>query len=93
MQNPESALENATHKILWDFKMQANDLIPAKRPYLVIVNKKQKIYSLVDFAITADNRVKTKENEMGEKYLDLARERKKAMEYESDGDTSSSWCT
>ena len=36
--NPESVLENETHKILWDFEIQTVHLILARRPNLVIVN-------------------------------------------------------
>ena len=39
MHNPESILENETHKVLWGFKMQTDLLISARRPDLVIVNK------------------------------------------------------
>ena len=42
MHNSESVLENETHKILWDFEMQTDHLILARRPDLVIVNKKKK---------------------------------------------------
>ena len=41
MHNPESVLENDTHKILWDFEIQTDNLISAKRPDLVVVNKKR----------------------------------------------------
>ena len=34
----ESVFENETHKILWDFKMQTDHLILARRP--VLINKK-----------------------------------------------------
>ena len=35
--------ENEIHKILWDFEIQMEDyLIPARRPNLVLVNKKRK---------------------------------------------------
>ena len=46
----------------------------------------------MDFAVPADHRVKLKENEKRDKYLDLARELKKTMEYESDGDANCKWC-
>ena len=36
-----SVLENATHKLLWDFNIQMDHLIPARRPDLII-NKKEK---------------------------------------------------
>ena len=41
MHNLESVLENETHKILWDYKIQTDHLISARRPDLVIVNKKR----------------------------------------------------
>ena len=37
------------------------------------------------FASPADHRVKLKESQMSDKYLDLARKLKKNMEHESDG--------
>ena len=39
--------------------------------------KKKKICKIVDFTVPADQRIKLKESEMGDKYLDLARELKK----------------
>ena len=39
--NPESVLENETHKILWDFELQTDHLIKTRRPELVTVNKKR----------------------------------------------------
>ena len=46
----------------------------------------------MDFAFPADHRVKLKECEKRDKYLDLAKELKKNMEPESDGDTNRNWC-
>ena len=42
MHNPEPVLENDTHKILWDFDMQTDHLITARRPDLKITKKKKK---------------------------------------------------
>ena len=42
MHNPESVLENETHKLLWDFEIQTDHLISTRRPDLVIINKKRK---------------------------------------------------
>ena len=39
MNKPECMLENETLKILWDFEIQTDHLIQAKRLELVIVNK------------------------------------------------------
>ena len=44
------------------------------------------------FVILADYWEKIKESEKIDKYLDLAREIKKAMEHEDDNDTNWSWC-
>ena len=41
--------------------------------------RKKRTYRMVDFAIPADHRVKLKENEKRDKYLDLARERKNLL--------------
>ena len=40
MHNTESVPENETHKLLWDFGIQTNHLISARRLDLIIVNKK-----------------------------------------------------
>ena len=66
-----------THKLLWDFEIQTDHLISARRPDLIIINKKEKICRIVDFAVPADHRVKLKESKKKDKYLDLARELKK----------------
>ena len=42
MHNPAPVLENDTHKLLWDFNIQADHLISARRPDLIIINKKKK---------------------------------------------------
>ena len=42
MYNPEFVLANEMHKLLWDFETQKDHLILARRPNLVIVNKKEK---------------------------------------------------
>ena len=41
MHNPAPARENHTHKLLWDFNIQTDHLIPARRPDLIIINKKR----------------------------------------------------
>ena len=42
MHNPESVLENETHKLLWDFENQTDHQIVARQSDLVIVNKKKR---------------------------------------------------
>ena len=41
MHNPAPVLENDTHKLLWDFNIQTDHLIPGRRPDLIISNKKK----------------------------------------------------
>ena len=73
--NQAPVLENDTHKLLWDFNIQTNHLIQARRPDLIISNKKN--YKIVHFAVPADHKINLKESEKKDKYLDLARELKK----------------
>ena len=74
--NPAPVQENDSHKLLWDFKTQTDHLIPARRPDLIIINKRKGICKIVDFAVPADHRINLKESEKKDKYLDLARELK-----------------
>ena len=94
MHNPEPVLENDTHKLLWDFDIQTDHRISARRPDLIIINKKEKkkICKIFNFDVPADHRIKLKECEKRDKYLDLARELKKTMEHEGDNYTNCDWC-
>ena len=55
---------------------------------MIVHNKKKKTYWIVDFTVSADDRVKIKESEKRDKYPDLAWEFKKTMEHEVDGNTN-----
>ena len=77
MHNAAHVLENATHKLLWDFNIKTDPLILARRPDLIIINKKKRICKIVNFAVPADHRINLKECEKKDKYLDLASEFKK----------------
>ena len=82
MHNPAPVQENDTKKLMWDFDIQTDHLISARRPDLITINnkkkkKKKKICKIVDFAVPADHRIKPKEYEKRDKYLYLARELKK----------------
>ena len=77
MHNQAPVLENDSHKLLWDFNIQTDHLILARRPDLIIINKRKRICKIVDFAVPADHRINLKEREKKDKYLDLARELKK----------------
>ena len=58
MHNLKSILENETHKLLWDFEIQMDHLISARRPDLVIINKekKRRTCRIVDFAVPVDHK-------------------------------------
>ena len=94
MHNPAPVLENNTQKLLWDFNIHTDLLISARRPDLIIIKKKKKkrTWKIVDFAVPADHRIKLKECEKKDKFLDLARELKKTMEHEGDHYTNCNWC-
>ena len=63
MHEPESMLENETHKILWDFEKQTDHFTPARKPDWVIIKKKKRTCCRVNFVVPADHKVKIKENE------------------------------
>ena len=63
MHNPAPVQENVTHKHLWDFNIQKDHLIPARRPDLIIINQKKRTCKIVDFAVPANQRIKLKECE------------------------------
>ena len=65
LHKPESILENeTTHKILWDFEIQTDHLIPAKRPDQEIIDKKICHRSLSE----------NQRQQKGDKYLDHFRD-------------------
>ena len=43
MHNPAPVLENDTHKLICDFGIHTDNLISARRPNLIIVNKKREL--------------------------------------------------
>ena len=78
MHDPTSVLENDKHKLLWDFDIQKDHLISARRPDLIIINNKKRTGKIVNFAVPANHRVKLKKkNKQKDKYLALTRELKK----------------
>ena len=84
MHNPAPVLENNAHKLLWDFDIHTDHLISAKKPDLIIINnkKKKRICKIIDFAVPVNLRIRLKECEKKDKYLNIARELKKTMEHE-----------
>ena len=70
-------LENETHKLVWDFEIQTDHKISARRPDLLIINKKKRTCRIVDSADPSNHRLKLKESEKRDNYLTLERELKK----------------
>ena len=86
MRNPESVLENETHKLLWYFEIQTDHLISIRRLDLIITNKKRDNLQNCGLYCPADHRVKLKQCEKRDKYLDL-------VEHKSDDYTNCNWCS
>ena len=64
---PESAAENENFKILWDFTIQCDHMIEAKRPEIVIVDKVKNKTMIIDMTIPGETRECNKEREKIEK--------------------------
>ena len=89
--NPPSVLENDTHELLLDIDIHTDHLISARRPDLIIINKKKKrICKIVDIAVPADHRIKVKECEKKISTSTLL-ENWKAVEHEGDDCTNCNW--
>ena len=76
MHKPESLLENQSHKILWDFKIQTDHLILTSWPDWVIIYKKMRTCWIVDLPSWQTTEWKSKKMKW-DKYLDLARQLKR----------------
>ena len=66
----KSVLKNEDYKIMWDFSIQTDHIIEARRPDLVVVDKEERICKIIDFAVPGD-RIEEKEKDKIEKYQDL----------------------
>ena len=64
-------------KILWDFSIQTDHVIEARRPDLVVVDKKERSCKIIDFAVPGDSRIEEKKKDKIEKYQDLGKELQK----------------
>lgn len=71
---PEGVVENEEVKVLWDINVQCDNVIEARRPDIIVIDKKERKGLIIDIAVPADVRVEEKEREKVEKYQDLKRE-------------------
>ena len=62
---------------MWDFSIHTDHVIEAWRTDLVVVDKKERICKIIDFAVPGDSRIEEKEKDKAEKYQDLGRELQK----------------
>ena len=74
---PESVLENENYKILWDFSIQTNHVVEARRPDLIVVDKKKRSCKIIDFAVPGNSTIEEKEKDKIENYQVLGRELQK----------------
>ena len=65
---PEGIVEDDDVKLLWDMNIQCDNVIEARRPDLVLVDKKKKSCVIIDIAVPGDCRIREKEMEKIEKY-------------------------
>ena len=71
---PEGVVENEEVKVLWDINVECDNVIEARRPDIIVFNKKERKAIIIDIPVPADVRVGEKEREKVEKYQDLKRE-------------------
>ena len=64
---PDGVIENKGYKILWDFTIQCDTKIEARRPDIVLIDKTMKEVKIVNVTIPRDERVKEREVGMIEK--------------------------
>ena len=62
---------------MWDFSIQTDHVIEARRPDLVVLDKKERSCKIIDFAVPGDSRIEEKEKDKREKYQDLERDLQK----------------
>ena len=67
-------MENTDYKIYWDFIIQCDRVIEARKPDVVLIEKRTKDVKIIDIAITGDKRVMDKEIEKLKKYQMLKEE-------------------
>ena len=70
----EGVSRKGNTKILWDFNIQCDHEIEARRPDIVVVYEDAKECKVIDVAVPWDSQIRAKEREKIEKYGDLKRE-------------------
>ena len=60
--------------MLWNINVNCYNVIEARRPDIILIDKKERKGIIIDTAVPADVRVGEKEREKMEKYQDLKNE-------------------
>ena len=89
--NPASVLENDAQTPMGLWHTDGSPNLGQKTRPNNYQQQKKRIWKIVDFAVPVDYRIKLKEFEKKDKYLDLASELKKTMEHEADSYTNCDW--
>ena len=56
-------MENDSGKMLWDFTIQTDDVIEARRPDMVIIDKTKNECKIIVFACPFDSRIEEREKD------------------------------
>ena len=70
-------MEDDDVKLIWDINIQCDDIMGARRPNLLLVDKKVKLYIINDAAIPGDCRIREKEIKNIQIYQNLKKELKR----------------
>ena len=71
---PKVIVENEVIKVPRDINIQSDNLIEARRPDLIVIDKKEQKGIINDITVPADVTVEEKEKEKVEKYQNLKKE-------------------
>ena len=74
---PEGVVEDDNVKLIWDINIQCHNVMEARRPKLILVDKKTKSCVIINVAIAGDCRIDEKEIKKIEKYQNLKTEQKR----------------
>ena len=70
-------MENDSWKILWDFTIQTDHVIEARRPDVVITDNTKNECKIIDSACPFDSKIEERDEDKMKGYNDLKRELKK----------------
>ena len=52
--DPEGAVKNEEMKLLWDINAQCDNMIEARRPNMILINKKERKETIINIAVPSD---------------------------------------